>query len=105
MKWTEWIAMDKREKALLLLLPISSIPFPLQKKQLPLNTGGKELGMNKCPAPCNPLGVMSQKLKKKLCWNCDGSAALEVENCPYCGVYLSPLGAGGEEKEGIFAPP
>jgi hypothetical protein len=48
---------------------------------------------------------MAQKLKKKLCWNCDGSANLEVENCPYCGVYLSPLGTGGEEKEGIFAPP
>lgn len=28
--------------------------------------------------------------KKKLCWNCEGGVALDVENCPYCGVYLSP---------------
>jgi len=29
--------------------------------------------------------------KKKLCWNCEGSVAAELENCPFCGVYLSPL--------------
>ncbi len=26
--------------------------------------------------------------KKKLCWNCDGNIAKEVDNCPYCGVYV-----------------
>jgi hypothetical protein len=33
---------------------------------------------------------MSQQVKKKLCWNCEGSVTHNVETCPYCGVYLSP---------------
>lgn len=33
-------------------------------------------------------------LKQKLCWNCEGSVSSHIENCPYCGVYLSP-----EEEE------
>jgi hypothetical protein len=26
--------------------------------------------------------------KKKLCWNCEGNVSKEVDNCPYCGVYI-----------------
>jgi hypothetical protein len=33
---------------------------------------------------------MSKNAKKKLCWSCEGRVAREAENCPYCGVYLSP---------------
>lgn len=28
--------------------------------------------------------------KTKLCWSCEGRVATDVENCPFCGVYLSP---------------
>lgn len=31
---------------------------------------------------------MSAVPKKKLCWNCEGSVSRQIENCPYCGVYL-----------------
>lgn len=31
---------------------------------------------------------MSAVPKKKLCWNCDGNVSREVDNCPYCGVYI-----------------
>lgn len=31
---------------------------------------------------------MSAIPKKKLCWNCEGSVAKQIDNCPYCGVYL-----------------
>lgn len=31
---------------------------------------------------------MSAVPKKKLCWHCDGSIATDINNCPYCGVYL-----------------
>lgn len=48
---------------------------------------------------------MTTKQKKKLCWNCDGRVAMEDENCPFCGVYISSLNAGEQEKEGLFAPP
>lgn len=33
---------------------------------------------------------MNKPAKQKLCWNCEGSVAAHIENCPYCGVYLSP---------------
>jgi len=33
---------------------------------------------------------MTKNAKKKLCWSCEGRVAREAENCPYCGVYLSP---------------
>lgn len=33
---------------------------------------------------------MNKPAKQKLCWNCEGSVATHIENCPYCGVYLSP---------------
>lgn len=31
---------------------------------------------------------MSAVPKKKLCWNCEGNVSKEIDNCPYCGVYL-----------------
>jgi len=31
---------------------------------------------------------MSAVPKKKLCWNCEGNVAKNIDNCPYCGVYL-----------------
>ncbi|MFI0435050.1 MAG: hypothetical protein ACH350_04910 [Parachlamydiaceae bacterium] len=31
---------------------------------------------------------MSAVPKKKLCWNCEGNVANNIDNCPYCGVYL-----------------
>jgi len=40
--------------------------------------------------------------KKKLCWNCEGRITLETDNCPYCGVYLSPL---SEDENPLFSPP
>lgn len=32
---------------------------------------------------------MSKKNDKRLCWNCDGSVSLHLNQCPYCGVDLS----------------
>lgn len=32
----------------------------------------------------------SKTARTKLCWSCEGRVSLELENCPYCGVYLSP---------------
>ncbi len=34
---------------------------------------------------------MSAVPKKKLCWNCEGNVSREIDNCPYCGVYLHAL--------------
>lgn len=31
---------------------------------------------------------MSALPKKKLCWNCEGNVAIDIDNCPYCAVYL-----------------
>lgn len=33
---------------------------------------------------------MNKPVKSKLCWNCEGNVSRVAENCPYCGVYLSP---------------
>lgn len=33
---------------------------------------------------------MQADVKTKLCWNCEGRVTHEEENCPFCGVYLSP---------------
>lgn len=49
---------------------------------------------------------MQGKTKSKLCWNCEGSAPYEAENCPYCGVYLSPLALGDDQDtQNLFSPP
>jgi hypothetical protein len=52
---------------------------------------------------------MSKTLKKKLCWNCEGAVSFEEENCPFCGVYLSPHGRDHDEEEeeenDFFTPP
>lgn len=42
--------------------------------------------------------------KQKLCWNCEGRVALELENCPYCAVYLGPA-PEDDEAEDPIAPP
>lgn len=39
--------------------------------------------------------MMSALPKKKLCWNCEGSVALQEEDCPYCGVYLNAVPSMG----------
>lgn len=31
---------------------------------------------------------MSAVPKKNLCWNCEGNVSKEIDNCPYCGVYV-----------------
>lgn len=33
---------------------------------------------------------MSAVPKKKLCWNCEGNVSANIDNCPYCAVYLHP---------------
>ena len=33
---------------------------------------------------------MSAVPKKKLCWNCEGNIVADIDNCPYCGVYVHP---------------
>lgn len=32
--------------------------------------------------------------KKKLCWNCEGNISRELDNCPYCGVYVHSSDTG-----------
>lgn len=50
--------------------------------------------------------MTATKQKKKLCWNCEGSTSFEEANCPFCGVYLSPLSVGGnEQNDSILNPP
>lgn len=39
---------------------------------------------------------MSAVPKKKLCWNCEGNVAKNIDNCPYCGVYLHGLEEEGD---------
>ncbi|MBA2368587.1 MAG: hypothetical protein H0V82_06145 [Candidatus Protochlamydia sp.] len=34
---------------------------------------------------------MSAVPKKKLCWNCEGNVPKDLDNCPYCAVYLHGL--------------
>lgn len=31
---------------------------------------------------------MSAVPQKKLCWNCEGNVSKDIDNCPYCAVYL-----------------
>lgn len=48
---------------------------------------------------------MNKPVKQKLCWNCEGSVARTLENCPYCGVYLNPEEeAEIAETEALKAP-
>ena len=47
---------------------------------------------------------MSETQKKKLCWNCEGRVSFKQENCPYCGVYLSPT-TEGDGKDANLIPP
>jgi magnesium-transporting ATPase (P-type) len=43
---------------------------------------------------------MSAVPKKKLCWNCEGNVSREIDNCPYCGVYLH----ASEEEDSDWNP-
>jgi hypothetical protein len=45
---------------------------------------------------------MSALPQKKLCWNCEGNVAREIDNCPYCGVYLQAV--EGQEDESLWSP-
>lgn len=48
---------------------------------------------------------MNKPLKQKLCWNCEGSVARTLENCPYCGVYLNPEEeAPSQEPQAPYIP-
>ncbi|MFN4173669.1 MAG: hypothetical protein ACK4HV_01000 [Parachlamydiaceae bacterium] len=47
---------------------------------------------------------MTQQVKKKLCWNCEGSVTHTVETCPYCGVYLSPENLKDDPQSQSRAP-
>lgn len=44
---------------------------------------------------------MSAVPQKKLCWNCEGNVSREIDNCPYCGVYLH---AAETEEETSWNP-
>lgn len=50
---------------------------------------------------------MTAPPKRKLCWNCEGNVSLQEENCPFCGVYLSPSDEdiSDEGIEDLFSPP
>lgn len=54
---------------------------------------------------------MNMAIKKKLCWNCEGSVGFSEEHCPFCGVYLSPTSPPEEEvnltesEEFVHEPP
>lgn len=48
---------------------------------------------------------MSAVLKKKQCWNCETHVTLSQENCPACGVYLSPSIGGNDQNYNILIPP
>ena len=41
---------------------------------------------------------MTDRPKVKLCWNCEGHLELNQENCPYCGVYVSPIEGSGSSE-------
>jgi hypothetical protein len=44
---------------------------------------------------------MNSTSKTKLCWNCEGRVSLDLENCPYCAVYLGPA---EENHDHVDAP-
>lgn len=50
---------------------------------------------------------MNKPIKTKLCWNCEGNVSRTIENCPYCGVYLSPETTAKEDKASpsLLKPP
>lgn len=50
---------------------------------------------------------MSSTPKRKLCWNCDGSVSLNVDQCTYCGASLKEGAAPQPVKKPAddFKPP
>jgi hypothetical protein len=51
------------------------------------------------------VGEMTKATKSKLCWNCEGRVAFDQENCPFCGVYLSPTIFGKTTESEVLQPP
>ena len=47
---------------------------------------------------------MSAVPKKKLCWQCEGNVAKDIDNCPYCGVYLQAEDLGEIEEDSVWKP-
>jgi hypothetical protein len=47
--------------------------------------------------------IMNKSLKKRLCWNCEGSVSVSEETCPFCGVSVVPAFLEGTTSS--FAPP
>lgn len=47
---------------------------------------------------------MSAIPQKKLCWNCDGNVSREIDNCPYCGVYLHETELEGSGWNPLYSP-
>lgn len=47
---------------------------------------------------------MSAVPQKKLCWNCEGNVAREMDNCPYCGVYVHSIELEGAASWNIPYP-
>lgn len=46
----------------------------------------------------------NQNVKKRLCWNCEGSVPVIEEHCPICGVYLSPVSLDGNQQDSLTPP-
>lgn len=47
---------------------------------------------------------MNKKIKKKLCWNCEGESNFQAESCSYCGVSLTPLSIGNDQENSLSPP-
>jgi|688.fasta_scaffold02929_28 hypothetical protein len=48
---------------------------------------------------------MNTKIKKKLCWNCEGNVLQQDSLCPYCGVSLEVSPIPGTDGKDPFLPP
>lgn len=49
---------------------------------------------------------MNKSLRKRLCWNCEGSVSIAEETCPFCGVSVVPAFLEGSTiEEATFSPP
>ena len=46
---------------------------------------------------------MKEAMKKRLCWNCEGSISVGEETCPFCGVSVIPATLDGTSSG--FMPP
>lgn len=48
---------------------------------------------------------MGKKNHKKLCWNCDGSVGVHLNQCPYCGIDLTKKSDSLERSSFSFQEP